>query len=225
MFDILLASSTVRTRWSPAVTGALILHTMLIAAALHGGIPRAAPPPAARDTLRMELAPVRPSQPDRVPASRPDRETMVPPPPEVPDIALGAPEVALPSFGLSTPGASPPSQAPLPWTSASAASRDTLRPSFGVRNVDQPPELVGELQPRYPDVLRRAGVSGLVRLQYVVGSDGKIEAGSIRVLHQSHPAFLLAAVEALRESRFTPARRSGRPAAALVQQTIRFSYR
>ena len=61
MFDILLASSTVRSRWSHAVTGALILHIMLIAAAVHGrGISRAAPPPASRDTIRMELALVRP---------------------------------------------------------------------------------------------------------------------------------------------------------------------
>ena len=149
---------------------------------------------------------------------------MVSPPPEVPDIALGVPEVALPAFELSTPGGSRKSDALLPGTSRSVASGDTLPPTFGLGEVDQPPELVGELHPRYPDALRRAGVSGLVRLEYVVGSDGKIEEESIRVLHQSHPAFLLAAVEALRQSRFKPARRSGRPAAALVQQTIRFSY-
>jgi protein TonB len=223
MFDILLASSTVRTRWSHAVTGALILHIVLIAAALHGrGISPAAAPPAPPDTIRMELALVRPTLPNGAPASPSDRETMVPPPPEVPDIALGAPEVALPSFEL---GVSQSSRTPFLWTAGSAASGDTLRPTFDPGEVDQPPELVGELHPRYPDALRRAGVSGLVRLQYVVGIDGKIEEGSIRVLHQSHPAFLLAAVGALRQSRFKPARRNGRPAAALVQQTIRFSYR
>jgi TonB family protein len=226
MFDIVLASSTVRTRWSPAVTGALSLHILLLTAALYGrGIPRAAAAPAARDTIRMDLALVRPSRSDRPPASGSDPGTMVPPPPGVPDFALGAPEFPLPSFETSTPGVPQSSQASLPWRSESAASGDTLRPTFGVGDVDEPPELVEELHPRYPDALRRAGLSGLVRLQYVVGSNGKIEEGSIRVLQQSHPAFLLAAVEALRQSRFKPARRSGRPAAVLVQQTIRFSYR
>jgi len=100
-----------------------------------------------------------------------------------------------------------------------------LHSVFGAVEVDELPELMAEFRPRYPDGLRRAGVSGLVQLQYVVGSDGRVAERSVRVLTSSHPAFLLAALLALRDSHFKPARRGGRPAAVLVQQTIRFRYR
>jgi TonB family protein len=65
----------------------------------------------------------------------------------------------------------------------------------------------------------------MVQLQFVVGSDGRVDERSIRVLVSSHPGFMLAALQALKGSRFKPARHGGRPTAALVQQTIRFSYR
>ena len=70
--------------------------------------------------------------------------------------------------------------------------------------------------------LERAGVSGVVQVEYVVGSDGRVDPQSVRVLASTHPAFLLAALEALRDARFKPARRGGRSIAVLVQQTIRF---
>lgn len=107
----------------------------------------------------------------------------------------------------------------------SPAPRDSSGPVFSAIEVDDLPELTEELHPRYPDSLRRAGVSGLVRVQYVVGSDGRMDPQTITVLASSHPAFLLSALEALHDARFKPARRGGRPVAVLVQQTIRFRYR
>ena len=227
MFETLLASSTAGAPWIRAVTGALVFHTLLIVGAISGtGSPRAATLPLARDTIRMELAQVRPSLPKGAETSRPESKMIVPRPAGVPEIDLVAPALQLPPFGFSTPGLPQSSQRSLPWASGeSAAPGDTSRLIFSTEEVDQLPELVEELHPRYPGALQRAGVSGLVQLEYVVGSDGWVDGRSVRVLHSSHPAFLLAAVEALRKSRFKPARRGGRPTAVLVQQTIRFRYR
>jgi protein TonB len=100
-----------------------------------------------------------------------------------------------------------------------------VRSVIGVTEVDEPPELLEALSPRYPDGLRRAGVSGLVQVQYVVGSNGRIREGTVRVVVCSHPDFALATLDALHDARFKPARRGGRPEAVLVQQTFRFGYR
>ena len=68
-------------------------------------------------------------------------------------------------------------------------------------------------------------MSGLVQVQYVVGADGRVDERTIRVLASSHPAFVVAALQALGDSRFKPARQGGRPTAVLVQQTFRFRAR
>jgi protein TonB len=103
-----------------------------------------------------------------------------------------------------------------------SAPTDSSRAVFNAVEVDQLPELVGDLRLRYPVGLERAGVSGVVVLEYVVGSDGRVNPGSVRALSSSHPAFFQAALEALRDARFKPARKWGRSIAVLVQQRIRF---
>ena len=226
MFDTLLGSPTTGAPWNRAIMAALLLHGLLIAAAVSStSSPQAGTRPVTRDTIRIEMAEVRPlPESEDSPRSRP--EAVIPEAPPVPDIALNAPEFQLPYLSFVPPGrhdSIPPSL--LRSSGEPRVARDSTRSVFSALEVDELPELVEELHPRYPDQLRRAGVSGQVQVQYVVGSDGRVDQRSVRVLHSSHPAFLLAAVEALRKSRFKPARRGGRPTAVLVQQTIRFSYR
>ncbi len=105
MFETLLASSTAGAPWIRAVTGALVFHTLLIAGAISGtGSPRAATLPLARDTIRMELAQVRPSLPKGAETSRPESKMIVPRPAGVPEIDLVAPALQLPPFGFSHTG-------------------------------------------------------------------------------------------------------------------------
>lgn len=227
MFDTLLASHAIGAPWARAVTGALLLHILLIAAAVsRTASPHAGMRPLARDTIRLELAEVRPLLPrgGEAPPSQP--ETIIPGPPGVPDIPLQAAEFQLPTFSYRPPGRLLARPEFFHRNSGeSGGSPDTVRLVFSATEVDELPEPVDQPNPRYPDGLRRAGVSGLVQLQYVVRIDGRVDQRSVRVLVSSHPGFLLAAFQALRESRFKPARRGGRPAAVLVQQTIRFDYR
>jgi protein TonB len=94
--------------------------------------------------------------------------------------------------------------------------------SYTVDQVDEPAEVIGGPPPAYPDVLRSVGVEGVVQLQFVVGSDGRVEPGTIRVVSSSHPAFEANAVEGIAKIVFRPARVRGTAVRQLVTQNIRF---
>jgi periplasmic protein TonB len=212
MFDTLLASRAGGLPSSRTVVAALLLHALVIVAAISGtASSHAGARPVARDTIRLEMIEAKPSAPEdlEAPLSRP--EPLIPAPPQVPSLPLNAPGFQPPSLSfhfLTT--------AELRRTSLhrnpveSRVSPDTSRPIFSTNEVDELPELVTALHPRYPEALRRAGISGLVQLEYVVGSDGRVDQRSVRVA-SAHLGFQLAALEALRGARFKPARRAGQP--------------
>jgi protein TonB len=79
--------------------------------------------------------------------------------------------------------------------------------------------------PRFPPVLRAAGIRGEVVAQYVVDTMGLVERASWTVIRASHDGFREAAREAILAGRFSPARVSGRKVRQLVQQVIRFDLR
>ena len=81
----------------------------------------------------------------------------------------------------------------------------------------------GSSSPRYPDLLRRAGVEGEVFAQFIVGPDGRAEEGSFKVLKSSHDLFTKAVRSALPQMRFRPALVGDRPVKQLVQQPFTFS--
>ena len=77
--------------------------------------------------------------------------------------------------------------------------------------------------PRYPDLMRTAGVEGEVLAQFIVGPDGVADVGSFKVLKSTHELFTKAVREALPRMRFNPARVGGRAVRQLVQQPFTFS--
>ena len=81
----------------------------------------------------------------------------------------------------------------------------------------------GSSQPRYPDILRSAGVEGEVLAQFVVDTTGRAEAGSFKVLKSSHDLFVTAVKNALPGMRFIPAEVGGRKVRQLVQQPFTFA--
>jgi protein TonB len=89
--------------------------------------------------------------------------------------------------------------------------------------VDHPVEVVaGQRPPRYPSALERAGVAGDVVAQFVVDTTGRVERGSIAILHTSHADFSRAVQERLVALRFVPARAQGRVVRQLVEQRFTF---
>lgn len=95
--------------------------------------------------------------------------------------------------------------------------------TFVVSTVDEPPERLTGPRPRYPDMLRQAGIEGNVILEFIVDSAGQVEPQSIHVLSASSRAFEAPARLVVLGSRFRPGRIRGVPVRVLVRQSLTFT--
>lgn len=75
----------------------------------------------------------------------------------------------------------------------------------------------GTVSPIYPDSLWRAGVSGRVVAEFIVGADGLIEQGTFGVASTTHPYFSASVRAALESAVFRAATLAGRRVRQLVQ--------
>ena len=70
--------------------------------------------------------------------------------------------------------------------------------------------------------MREAGREGVVPIEAIIGVDGAVT--SVRVLSaQVHPDFAIAAVDAVRQWRFTPTLLNGVPVEVVMRVSITFS--
>jgi protein TonB len=86
----------------------------------------------------------------------------------------------------------------------------------------EPAVLISQPVPKYPPVLQQAGISGLVKLRYVVDTTGRVEPTSIKVIESTHRGFEDPARESVEAAVFHPARIGERPVRQLANQPIRF---
>ena len=93
------------------------------------------------------------------------------------------------------------------------------RPGSGVT----PPGLLREVKPEYTEEARRRGIEGQVVLEIVVRSDGGV--GNVRVLRGLGAGLDQRAAEAVRQWRFSPARRQGTPVDVMVEVEVEFRIR
>lgn len=93
------------------------------------------------------------------------------------------------------------------------------RPGSGI----EPPQLVREVKADYTEDARQRGVSGDVLLEIVVRRDGTV--GDIKVLQGLGSGLNDRAVQAVRQWRFTPARRQGTPVDVIVEVAVEFKLR
>jgi protein TonB len=88
--------------------------------------------------------------------------------------------------------------------------------------VEERPEAVTGPQPRYPDLLRQAGIDGRVLLEFVVDTVGRVERGSVKVLSSTNQLFEQPARDAISQWTFRPGKISGHAVRVRVQQPINF---
>ena len=88
--------------------------------------------------------------------------------------------------------------------------------------VDVPVRSLDDRAPAYPEMLRAAGISGSVRVRFVVDTTGRAELSSVRVVESSHELFTRSVIASLRQARFTPGEVSGRRVRTLVERSYRF---
>lgn len=110
-------------------------------------------------------------------------------------------------------------------TSAPAAADDP-----GIAFLDSQVEVQVALDtrspmPRYPQLLRDAGVEGATLVRFVVDTFGRVEQGTVKVVESTHPAFALAVQAVLPQMRFSPARVGERKVRQLVEFPLQFRLR
>jgi len=94
---------------------------------------------------------------------------------------------------------------------------------FELYQVDEPPEIVVQVQPEYPEVARKAGLEGKVIVAAIVDENGNVIKAEI---HRSdNPIFNEAALEAARKMKFKPAKQKDIPVKVKVFIPFTFKLR
>jgi protein TonB len=200
----------------------------------------APPPPAAKMPKASRTVAVK-----RVESPRP-RPVQAPQPKALPTVALAAPvkvPVSIPAIDLKTPAVGDVIAAPAPDRIAGAGSaRRTsmesggeveesggrgLNSGSGARaysenEVERTVEVTRAPVPRYPDALKSANVEGAVVMQFIVGTNGRVEPGSIKVVSSPHRQFSDAVRDALLNAKYRPAQVGGHAVRQLVEQSFSF---
>ena len=89
--------------------------------------------------------------------------------------------------------------------------------------VDEVPERLSGPPLRYPEILRRANITGWVLLQFVIQANGAVDPSSIEVLESTHKGFESPAIQVIADSRFRPGRVRGTAVRVSVTQRISFT--
>jgi len=103
---------------------------------------------------------------------------------------------------------------------ATAATGGTFRADQVEKQVSVVP---GSPPPRYPEILRSAGVEGQVTALFVVDETGRAEEDSVRFVRSDNPLFENAVKQALHRMRFVPAEIGGRKVRQLVLMPFVFT--
>jgi periplasmic protein TonB len=103
--------------------------------------------------------------------------------------------------------------------SAGGTGGGPYRPGSGI----EPPQLLREVKADYTEAARRGGVAGDVVLEIVVRRDGSV--GDVKILQGLAGGLNDRAVQAVRQWRFTAARRQGVPVDVIVEVAVEFKLR
>lgn len=84
----------------------------------------------------------------------------------------------------------------------------------------EPPKVLERVEPKYPAEARAANIGGMVVLETRINEDGSL--GEIRVLRPLGYGLDEAAIEAVKQWKFQPAREGGRPLSVVYTVTLNF---
>ena len=118
------------------------------------------------------------------------------------------------------PGPAPPPTAP--QKAQEPAASDPAGP-FKVGGDVLAPVLVTRVAPEYPDEARKGGIRGRVLFQAVISESGAVE--SLELMKSDHPLLTKAALDAIRQWRYRPATKDGKPVRVFLTVTTTFNVR
>lgn len=232
MLTHLLESRAQRERRPGGTAVSILAHTLVLAALVRATAHATAPPPAPEPAPTLTYTDVTP------PPSAPP--SLQPLPPN--DASFANPSDALaPSIvaPVDIPVTLPEidyGRAPVNADDFASGRRRQLggvpggtgtAPVGDVYNewqVERPAAAVpGSRGPDYPDVLRQAGVEGLVIVQFVVDTTGRADLSTVQVVRSDHAFFTGAVKRALEGMRFIPAEVGQRKVPQRVMQPFQFT--
>jgi protein TonB len=231
MFTHLLASKPPREgkAAAAATTASVIFHGLLIAAAVfatYAGIQSATQEEKQEEVTFIKI-----------------EEQPPPPPPPPPEVK--PPETKVEPKGFKTLAAPEvvPVEIPPPDTMAtneadfsgegveggSAEGEETFAEdqTFLQGQVSVLPKMTKIVKPMYPEFLKKMEIEGTVVIQAVIKPDGRVEEVNppIKVIKKLHPQLDEAAVNALKQSEFSPALYGSRPVRVIMQIPYTFKFK
>jgi TonB family protein len=210
-----------RAEWTLFLS--IVLHTLLLYAVFPG-----APAPTDWKPSPKKYVVVRRYRPPRQRKRRPPvkrREQVegrrkhfkpIPDPsPEEPEVVIEDPEIAPALEDLIPPDAVVIFDAP-----EGPPQVETPGPMRVPSDVI-PPRIIKRVEPRYPDLARKANIQGVVIIEVVISKTGKVR--SARVLRSTGNSGLdEAAIEAVKQWEFTPSLLNGAPVEVFLTVTVSF---
>lgn len=98
----------------------------------------------------------------------------------------------------------------------------TQLPTASLNESIEPPKFIHKIVPQYPEIAKRIGKDGTVILEAEIGIDGI--ARDIKVIQKLGYGCDEAAINALKASKFSPAKRDKTPVAVRIQIPYRFEF-
>jgi len=160
------------------------------------------------------------------------RQELPPPPPPRPTVPIAVPDETIleeepvsfdVSLDINEAITELPPPPPPPEPQKEAQQPEEEQEIFVV--VEEMPEIIGGIERlyellEYPELARKAGLEGLVVVQFVVEPDGSIS--NIQVIRSAGKLLDEAAIKAVQQLRFKPGKQRGRPVRVRFSLPIRF---
>lgn len=233
MFTTLPESRAARTRRPGSTLVSLLAHGALIAAAvaltMTGSAGARPAPETARDSIVYVVAPPRDATP-RAPRSGALPHQAAAPSIERPDVAtlptIEGPVIREPGIPVPDAASSLGRRMPVGGGIGDSARAGDGTGVVAERDVDRAPGVLGAPpEPRYPDALRGAGITGYVLAELVVDTLGRAELASVELIEATRSEFGDAVRQALPRYQFTPGEVAGHPVRTRVRMPFTFTLR
>lgn len=170
-------------------------------------VPEVPPPPSQRQSQSTPAVSTNAVPLEAPPTIAPERRDLPDMAPSGPGLIIGVTGDAV-GFDIGQPP--PPRVVPPP----------SPQPPLHVGGVVRPPQKVHHVPPIYPAMAQAARVSGVVILEALIAEDGSVR--EVKVL-RSKPLLDEAAIEAVRQWRFTPTLLNGVPVQVIMTVTVNFT--
>ena len=231
MFGVLIESKATAQRRAGGALLSVVAHTVVLSLAVvltAQGSPGPIVDPVRKDPPVVTFVPIDPAPPRKstsnsVSTGAAPCDCVVPPlphkitidgsiPPTNVDVLNQGPPVP---DGRSLWGKAQPLGGPsLGSTEPTAESWSTSETSA---------RLVHSARPRYPEMLRAAGVEGRVLVRFAIDTTGRVDAASITIVQSTHELFSRAVRDVMQSLRLLPAEVNGRRVPMLAEMAFEFA--